>query len=182
MGETYLILKNWRNKIVWKIFDIKVSARGNQDDFSVKLFVATFASWQNFQLLDTKRDLKFQHQIYKRLFDEKKNNKNDVIEISKNMEMSLHQRYQFLSYSCFDCLLSTKIRLPRLHSAHNLLKVWTMKNCANKQGDKFWCPKQNSSAKFTDQNTFRVLNYSYGRHNPFAALYFWILQSRRGAI
>ena len=75
MGETYLILKNWRNKIVWKIFDIKVSARGNQDDFSVKLFVATFASWQNFQLLDTKRDLKFQHQGYKRLFDEKKQQK-----------------------------------------------------------------------------------------------------------
>ena len=64
-----------------KIFDIKVSARGNQDDFSVKLFVATFASWQNFQLRDTKRDLKFQHQGYKRLFDDK-NNKNDVIEIS----------------------------------------------------------------------------------------------------
>ena len=55
--------------------------RGNQDDFSVKLFVATLASWQNFQQLDTKRDLKFQRQGYKRLFDDK-NNRNDVIEIS----------------------------------------------------------------------------------------------------
>ena len=142
----------WK-KIVWKKFDIKVSARGNQDDFSVKLFVATFASWQNFQLLDTKRDLKFQHQGYKRLFDDK-SNKNYVVEISKDEygDESSHQKYQIPSYSCFDCLLSTKIRLPRLHSAHNLLKVWTIKYCANKQGDKFWCPKQN-------QNTFRVLNF-----------------------
>ena len=143
--QIFLWKSLWKSlsKIFFKIF-VK---------FSVKLFVATFASWQNFQLLDTKRDLKFQHQGYKRLFDDK-SNKNYVVEISKDEygDESSHQKYQIPSYSCFDCLLSTKIRLPRLHSAHNLLKVWTIKYCANKQGDKFWCPKQN-------QNTFRVLNF-----------------------
>ena len=168
MGETYLILKNWRNKIVWKIFDIKVSARGNQDDFSVKLFVATFASWQNFQLLDTKRDLKFQHQGYKRLFDEKKPKSSSKISNPKLLLFWLSPIYK-----------NSAAQTP---FSPQPTKMWTIKYSANKQGDKFWCPKQNSSAKFTDQNTFRVLNYSDGRHNPFAALYFWILQSRRGAI
>ena len=165
--ERYLILKFLREAIK----TISLSNFLSQPSQAGKIFNCSIQNviW-NSNIRDTKG------------FSMKKNNKNDVIEISKNMEMSLHQRYQFLSYSCFDCLLSTKIRLPRLHSAHNQLKVWTMKNCANKQGDKFWCPKQNSRAKFTDQNTFRVLDYSYGRYNPFGALYFWILQSRRGAI
>ena len=123
--ERYLILKFLREAIK----TISLSNFLSQPSQAGKIFNCSIQNviW-NSNIRDTKG------------FSMKKNNKNDVIEISKNMEMSLHQRYQFLSYSCFDCLLSTKIRLPRLHSAHNLLKVWTMKNCANKQGDKFWCP------------------------------------------
>ena len=76
MGETHLILKSCERYLILKFLReaIKTISLSN-------FFVATFASWQNFQLRDTKRDLKFQHQGYKWLFDDK-NNKNDVIEIS----------------------------------------------------------------------------------------------------